>query len=401
MPIVAERDGHDYIDAALDRGAAAYLTQRRPERGSGIRVLDTGASLTRLGHMARESLTGPVIGVTGSVGKTSTKDLIAAACAAACPTHANPASFNNELGLPLTLLNAPDDTVVTVLEMGARGLGHIRTLCEVGRPTIGVVTRVALAHGEQFGTIDQVEQTKGELVEALPADGFAVLNIGDPRVAAMAARTDAEVLTYGVERGDFAVTELVLDGELRPSFVLRTPHGPFEVRLEARGAHMADNAAAAVAAASAAGVRPEVAIRGLVGATTSTGRMSVEASRAGGMVINDAYNANPTSVAAGVAALSAMEADTRIAVLGFMAELGSDSDALHRETAEQVVAAGIRLVAVAAPGYGSSAEHVADPAGAFELLGPPGPGTAILVKGSLVAGLQPLARAFVDEATPV
>jgi UDP-N-acetylmuramoyl-tripeptide--D-alanyl-D-alanine ligase len=396
VPVVAERNGHDFIDDALRRGAAAYLTSELPRGGSAIVVPDTIDALLGLGRAARERLRPPVIGVTGSVGKTSTKDLIAAACSAAVPTHANPASFNNELGLPLTLLTAPADTSVTVLEMGARGLGHISRLCDIGQPTIGVVTRVALAHGEQFGSIDQVARAKGELVEFLPADGVAVLNAGDPRVAAMANRTSSQVITYGRDLGDFAAVEIELDELLRPTFRLRTPYGVFDVRLDARGEHMAENAAAAVAAASAAGIDPEVAIAGLTDAKLSSGRMQVERTAGGAVVINDAYNANPTSVLAGVRALGQLHADQQIAVLGVMAELGDDSDELHRNVAAEIDSAGIRLIAVAAPAYGPTAEHVADIPTALTLLGKPANGTAILVKGSLVAGLQPLAAELVN-----
>ena len=402
VPIVAERDGHEFVGIAIDAGAVCYLDSRpgarRIGKATAIRVADTGAALLDAGRLARSHLSAPVIGVTGSVGKTSTKDLIAGAFSLTRRTHANPASFNNELGVPLTLLNAPDDTQVTILEMGARGLGHIRRLCEVGRPTIGVVTRVALAHGEQFGSIAAVAEAKAELVEALPADGVAVLNAGDEVVAAMALRTDARVMTFGVGVGDVAVHDLVLDASLRPHFTLRTPDGSAEVVLEARGAHLAENAAAAVATALAGGVSLADAAAGIARATLSPWRMEVTVGSRGTLVINDAYNANPTSVDAAVAALVAADRPRRTAVLGLMAELGVESDELHRQVAERVTSAGIRLVAVAATEYGAKAEHVPDVEAASRLLESLDGRDAVLVKGSRVAGLEVLAaRLLADQ----
>ena len=169
VPLVGARDGHEYIADARAAGAAAYVTAQPPVGGTAIVVDDTAAALTALGRVARERVSGPVVGVTGSVGKTSVKDLAAAALGSVRRVHANLRSFNNELGLPLTLANAPDDVEVVIVEMGARGVGHIAELCAVARPTVGVVTAVALVHSELFGTIDQVARTKGELIEAVRA----------------------------------------------------------------------------------------------------------------------------------------------------------------------------------------------------------------------------------------
>ena len=224
-----------------------------------IVVDDTMAALAALGAHARARLgvtvDGRVVGITGSVGKTSVKDLLAGALAARWRTVASEGSFNNELGVPLTLLAAPDGTEAAAVEMGARGPGHIAALCAVARPAVGVVTRVAAVHTETFGSIDAVATAKGELVEALPATGTAVLNAADPRVAAMAARTAASVLTYG-EGGASVPRRSALDGELRPAFRLDTPWGVAQVRLAARGRHMVENALAAAAAALACDVLP-------------------------------------------------------------------------------------------------------------------------------------------------
>ena len=182
VPVVAERDGHAFIGAALAAGAAAYLTQEGPAGGTAVAVEDTGTALMNLGVLARSRVATGVVGITGSVGKTTTKDLLRHCLASTFRTAASERSFNNELGLPLTLLNAPDDAQWVVLEMGARGVGHIAQLARVGRPDVGIVTSVAMAHVEFFGGLDGVARAKGELVRALPESGVAVLNFDDARV---------------------------------------------------------------------------------------------------------------------------------------------------------------------------------------------------------------------------
>jgi UDP-N-acetylmuramoyl-tripeptide--D-alanyl-D-alanine ligase len=399
VPVIAERNGHDFIEAALDAGATAYLSSEPARRGTAIVVDDTERALAALGSAARDRLEGRhVVGVTGSVGKTSVKDLIRSALAPSLAVHANPASFNNELGLPLTLVNTPGETDVCVLEMGARGQGHIAQLCAIGRPTIGVVTRVAGAHTELLGDLDGVARAKGELVEALPATGTAVLNADDHRVAAMARRTAAEVITFG-ESGDVAPVRIELDQLLRPSFELRTPAGSARLTLPLAGAHMALNAAAAVAVGLSVGVDLSSLIEGLETASVSQWRMDVTTTDSGAVVINDAYNANPTSVRAALAALAALDVESKIAVLGVMAELGDEHAEEHRAVASEGAAAGIRVIAVAAPEYGDDAEHVADLVAAAGAIGILDQRHAVLVKGSRVAGLERLA-AILNAAEP-
>lgn len=395
VPIVAERDGHDFIGSAMTNGAAAHLTSGPTSAASAVVVGDTTEALTALGRAARQRLTGPVIGVTGSVGKTSVKDLLLAAMGGVRRVHANPASFNNELGLPLTLVNAPDDTEVAILEMGARGIGHIAQLCEIGSPTIGIVTRVAGAHTELFGSLEGVALGKGELVECLPADGTAVLNADDHRVLAMANRTNAAVITYG-SQGDVRVSDLQLDGAMRPTFTVDTPWGSTTITLALAGEHMAYNAAAAIAAGGAAGVDLADMKRGLEAATASTWRMEVATAASGATVINDAYNANPASVRAALAALLSNAAPRRCAVLGVMAELGAEHDEEHLAIADEIVGADVRLIAVDAAAYGPKAEHVASIDEARTALGDLDGGDAVLVKGSRVAGLERLATILLE-----
>ncbi|MEA3056888.1 MAG: UDP-N-acetylmuramoyl-tripeptide--D-alanyl-D-alanine ligase, partial [Actinomycetota bacterium] len=250
VPIVGARDGHDFIDPS----GGPYLTARPPIGGTAVRVADTGRALLDLGSWARRRLGDRVVGITGSVGKTTVKDLLASILRQRFVIAASPGNFNNELGLPLTLLNAPDGAEAGVLEMGARGIGHIAMLCEVGRPTIGVVTAVAAVHTEVFGSIDDVARGKSELVAALPKSGTAVLNGDDVRCAAMASVTDARVLTYAVEGdGDLTADAVHFDDELRPTFVASTPWGSVELRVGVRGVHQVGNALAAAGAALAAG----------------------------------------------------------------------------------------------------------------------------------------------------
>jgi UDP-N-acetylmuramoyl-tripeptide--D-alanyl-D-alanine ligase len=385
VPIVAERDGHEFIGAARDRGAVAHLTSEPdPYRrdGTAIEVADTAQALLALAAWARRRLDARVVGVTGSVGKTSAKDLMAAACGAGRRTTANERSFNNEQGLPVTILNSPDDTEVLILEMGMRGFGHISRLCEIARPDIGVVTVVGHAHTELVGGIDGVARAKGELVEALPASGTAVLNADDERVLAMRSRTRADVITYGAA-GDVRVSGVELDALARARFRLDTPWGSGTARLAVPGVHMVVNAAAAIAVAGVVGVDLPAALDALATATVSGMRMEVTTAPSGATIVNDAYNANPTSMHAALAALAAMDADRRVAVLGLMGEI-DDPGPAHREVALRAAELGLELIVVGTDLYGDRAETTTRSAGS----GGVGPGDVVLVKASRSAGLE-------------
>lgn len=398
VPVVADRDGHVFIAAAVEGGAVAYLTQGPPLDDVGapaVRVADTSAALTALGASVRDRIP-TVIGVTGSVGKTSVKDLAAAALSVRHRTTASYRSFNNDLGVPLTLVNAPEGTEVAVVEMGARGYGHIARLCEVARPDIAVVTAVAHAHTELFGTIDDVAEAKAELVQSLGADGAAVLKETDERVRAMARHTNADIVTYGIERGDVRVTELHLDGHLRPRFRLVTPEGVISLQLSVHGRHNAENAAAAVAIALLAGSTLDEAAEGLSRAQMSPFRMALHTTPSGAIVVNDAYNANPESMRAALRSLADLECERRTAVLGVMAELGDIAEDEHLAITRLAHDLGIEVLAVDAPLYG--VDTVADVDAAAERLGPLGPGDAVLLKGSRVAGLERLADLLLADA---
>jgi UDP-N-acetylmuramoyl-tripeptide--D-alanyl-D-alanine ligase len=394
VPIVAERNGHEFIEAALAAGAPAYLSAQGARGATAILVDDTAAALTRLGSAARDRLGPHVVGITGSVGKTTTKDLAAAALAGGRRVHASERSFNNELGVPLTLLKTPDHTDVSVLEMGARGIGHIAALCAVARPTIGVVTAVELVHTELFGDLASVAGAKRELIEALPASGTAILNADNELVAAMAGRAEADVLRYGLGDADVRAENVVIDRELRPSFRLYTPWGEADVALSARGPHNVSNALAAAAVALVVGVDLASVATGLGVATMSPWRMEMRRTASGAVVLNDAYNAGPASMEAALRALEHLDARRRIAVLGRMAELGTHSAAAHERIAALADEFGVPIIAVDAPEYG--APVVPDVEAALLALGELGEDDAVLIKGSRVAGLERLAHALLD-----
>lgn len=389
VAIRAARDGHDFVAAALDAGAAACLVSTDGGREPVIVVRDTAAALTALASAARDRVLGQVVGITGSVGKTSTKDLLAAALAGRYRVSASHKSFNNELGVPLTLLNAPGDAEAVVVEMGARGAGHIAALCAVARPVVGVVTTVGISHAAFFGTLGDVVAAKAELVEALPPGGTAVLNADVDPVAAMASRTTARVVTFGLRAGDVRAEDVSLDEDLRPTFRLCSPWGDAAVRLEVRGHHHVSNALAAAAAALVCGTAVEQVAAGLGDARLSPWRMQLDRAPSGALVLNDAYNANPLSVEAALRGLAELPAERRTALLGMMAELGGVGPAEHARMGGLAAELGIRLIAVAAPDYGG--ELAADADEALQRLGTVGPGDAVLVKGSRAAGMERVA----------
>lgn len=392
-------DGHDYAEGAIRTGAVAVLGTRVLPGVPMVLVADARLALGRLARAVVDRLPElTVVGLTGSSGKTSTKDLIAALTARLGPTVAPPGSFNNELGHPYTALQADPGTRYLVLEKGARGVGHVSYLCEVVPPQISVVLNVGVAHIGEFGSRETIALAKGELVAALPAEGLAVLNADDDLVAAMATRTRARVVRFGeAADADVRAVDVVLDERGRPSFTLVTPEGHAPVRLGLTGRHQVSNSLAAAAVARELGMPvPELATAlGELGLVSSR-RMDVFERVDGVTVIDDSYNANPASMAAALRALAGFERRRTIAVLGYMAELGPYEQDGHVEVGRLAADLGVdRLLVVgeaAAPihqGATSVREwegesvQLTDQAGAVEVLrGDLRPGDVVLVKGS-------------------
>lgn len=395
-------DGHDFAAAAQAAGAVAVLGSRPVDVLPTVVVADPLAALGRLARAVVDRLPQlTIVGITGSSGKTSTKDQIGQVLAAHGPTVAPPGSFNNELGLPHTVLKADADTRYLVLEMGARGIGHIAYLCGIAPPRIGVVINVGDAHIGEFGSVEAIAQAKGELVEGLPAaaaGGVAVLNADDPRVRAMASRTSADVVLVG-ESPDAAVraVDVALDDRGRASYTLVTPSGSAPVTLPLSGAHQVGNSLAAAAVGLAAGMDLTAVAGALAGLRpVSSRRMDVFDRADGVTVIDDSYNANPSSTAAALRALTAIgDGRRRIAVLGYMAELGDHERAGHEEVGRLAAQLGVDLlVAVGAAQavhdgaltvvqWGGKSVHVTDQVQAVALLRDElRPGDVVLVKGS-------------------
>ena len=413
VAVAGERaDGHDFASAAVAAGAVAVLATR-PVPVPSVLVGDVPAALAALARFVADSLPAAAIaGLTGSSGKTTTKDLAAQLIERLGSTIAPAGSFNNEFGLPLTVLRADAATRYLVLELSARGPGHIAYLCRIAPPRYGVVLNVGHAHAGEFGGLDQVAEAKGELVEALPADGVAILNADDPRVLAMAARTAARVVTVGVDDRAALIraTDVRLDDLGRPSFTLLTPEGPAAITLRLHGAHIVPDAVAAAALARELGLGLADIADGLCAAVArSRWRMEVHRRRDGVTVINDAYNANPESVAAALRALRHLAQDGRgFAVLGHMAELGGTSRASHEDVGELAARADLAgVIAVgdeAAPilagarrvrSWTGEALAVPDGAAALDALSNQlKPGDVVLVKASRAAHLEGVAEAL-------
>ena len=391
-------DGHDFAAQAAERGAAAALASRSVGVPA-VLVEDCQAALAALATEVLGRMRCRIVGVTGSSGKTSTKDLMAAVFAVGGPTIAPKNSYNNEYGLPLTALRVSDDTSTLVLEYSARGIGHIRYLCGIARPDIAVVLNVGHAHLGEFGSRAGIATAKGELVEALAPSGVAVLNADDPLVASMAERTDARVVTFGLAAdADVRVGDVDVDELDRPRFVVTTPDGRHEVRLSVHGRHQALNAAAALAAGWVAGIEVADAVAAIEEVTAiSPHRMQLRRRDDGLLVIDDAYNANPDSVAAALAALARMRGRGKTwAVLGPMRELGGESPALHMRVGVAAAEAGTDHLVVLGPdaaaiadgadsvdGWSGRSHRVADATEASALLlEQTGPGDVVLVKAS-------------------
>jgi UDP-N-acetylmuramoyl-tripeptide--D-alanyl-D-alanine ligase len=385
---VAVGRGSEYLADAWGRGAAATLV---PD--------DAFAAMAVLGRKVRSRSTARVVGITGSTGKTSTKDILAALCAPVVSTVAAEEGYNNELGLPLTLCRLEPDTEVLVAEMGMRGLGQIRELCELAQPDIAVITGVGPVHLELLGTVENVARAKAEVIDALPPGGIAVVPAREPLLEPYLARPDIEVVEVG-EGGDVRLVAFQ-----PPELVVDLAGTRLELEVPFTAGHQAGNTLAALAAYRALGLPLERAGEGAREIALSRWRDDEHELPGGGVLVNDAYNANPVSMRAALRNL-ADRAETvggrAVAVLGEMAELGVDSLRYHREIGEEARRLGVDvLVAVGGP---LAAEYrpdalAADADGAVALVrGLLEPGDVVLVKASRAAGLEKVAEALAGVA---
>jgi UDP-N-acetylmuramoyl-tripeptide--D-alanyl-D-alanine ligase len=398
-------DGHDFVEEALRKGASAVVVGRRVAVPGARQVIvpDPMAALVALAGWVRDVLNPVVVGVTGSTGKTSVKDLLAAIVRPQMPVVASEKSFNNELGVPLTLVKTRAETRVVVVEMGARGVGQIRALCNLARPHLGIVTNVGVTHYERFGSRAAISQAKGELVEAIPEGGAAILNADDPLVAAMSRRRGdlVDILTYGLNEKSYLRAEGVeIDRLGRPTFrMVRGSLRGVWVSLQVSGVHQVMNALAASTAALALGLSLEECRLGLESAEISPWRMQIR-EVGDAVIVNDAYNASPTSVSSALQTCAGMTrgGGRLVVILGHMAELGNLAETEHRRIGALAASLAARLVVV-----GRNAEPIAagatqegmtdviqvnDAAAAVAAVGRLGPGDVLLIKGSRVAALE-------------
>ncbi len=365
-------DGHDYALAAVEGGAAAVLGTRATGAPT-VLVDDAQVALQVLARavlqrLREETIRLRVIAITGSQGKTTAKDMLARVLSDAGATVATAGSFNNELGLPLTVLRADRKTGYLVLEMGARGVGHLAELCSIAPPDISVVLNVGKAHIGEFGSRELIAVAKGELVEALAPDGAAVLNLDDPLVAAMESRTTARTWTFGhAAAAAVRLGEVQVDDLGRASFDLNHRGKNEHIALQLLGEHQAVNAAATTAAALAAGLelgRIADSLRAID--RLSPMRMELHERADGLVVINDAYNANPDSMRSALETLARMGSSGRrtVAVLGEMRELGGTAEEEHRQVGLLLGQLGIDAAVVVGPGargvYDALADDAAD-----------------------------------------
>ena len=406
-------DGHAFVEDAFGHGATAALV--RPGfvvGGPSVLVSDTGQALLDLAADERRAFAGTVVAITGANGKTSTKDMAAAVCAERFRTYASPRSFNNEVGLPMTLLGAPPDTEVVIAELGARHVGDVQRLMPIADPSIAVVTNVGVAHMEVFGSWEAIVEASAEPIEALGDEDVAILNADDTVASSFADRTSARVRSFG--RGADAAVRAD-DVSLAPdgcaSFDLVADGQRVRVSLTVPGEHMVHNALAAAAVGLELDVPHAACASALAAARITPWRMETTATPRGVRVVNDAYNANPESVAAALKTARWMASDGRlIAVLGQMAELGAIAAEEHERVGElaarlhvdRLITIGPEAKAIAVAGVreGVEPENVADyddADGALtDVLGVARDGDVVLVKGSRVAGLERLAARLVE-----
>ena len=404
-------DGAAFVADAFERGAAAAMVAAGAAvDGPVVHVGSTNEALLRLATDERRRIDATVVAVTGANGKTTTKDMVAAVGATRLRTHASPRSFNNEIGVPVTILSAPEDTELIVAELGARHVGDVAELCAVTRPRIAVVTNVGVAHMEIFGSWEKIVEASAEPVEALGVDDVAVLNADDPVVAGYAGRAAGKIVRFGrTPDADLRARDVILAADGAATFTAAAGDEEVTVRLPVPGEHMVANALAALAVGREIGVPLADGAAALRTAPLSRWRMETFVGAGDLRVINDAYNANPESTAAALRTARWMAGDGRlIAVLGQMAELGEITTQEHERIGELAARLGVdrlvvvgdeaRAIAVAAVREGVEPDHVRtvrDVDGAIaDVRAVARPGDVVVCKGSRVAGLERVAEAL-------
>ena len=362
-------DGHDFAPQATAAGAAAVLTEREVKGITPQLVVSDVVKAS--GHFAllkRQAFLGSVVAVTGSAGKTTTKNLIAAALAGAGAVHATQGNHNNELGVPMTLAGLNESHRFGVIEMGAGQPGDIAYLCQLAQPNVAVCLNASAAHLVNYESVDEIASTKGEIFEGLGGEGLAIINADQPWVGQWIKQAgNARKITFGLsEKADYRAINIQYQGLNGTQFDLIAPSMALPVSLRLPGAMQVINALAALAVAIELGVPPDRAVDGLRQVVPEIGRGSVVAGRAGGRVVDDSYNANPAAVMAAIDTL-ARESAYSVLILGPMLELGSTSDDLHRDVGRYAKAAGIdclmsvgREAAPAAEVFGQGAQHFSD-----------------------------------------
>jgi UDP-N-acetylmuramoyl-tripeptide--D-alanyl-D-alanine ligase len=393
-----EADGHDYLRDAVTAGAPFAIVQRGKsiDALTCVEVDDCDAALTALGNHCRgrlaTTLNGRVIGITGSVGKTSTKDLVLAVLQSQfANAHGPEKSLNNDIGVPVTIVNAPDACDALVLEMGMRGLGEIARLCDVGHPQIGVITEVGDAHSERVGGIEGVVRAKAELFMALPPSGVAIVNSDSVNAMKTVHGISARVMTFGSSETASVRWEIVSVDDRGCCTVRFTTGDQSAVGVvPLPGIHMASNAASAVAVGITCGIGNAQCVEALSNTQSSSQRMQWVVGRNGIRILDDSYNANPVSVAAALRTVAETSAKQKYAVLGVMAEV-LHSDMAHQEIATLCRQLGIELLALETDLYGTNALSLSDIASA---LGGRDSNTVVLVKGSRVAATERVVQAL-------
>lgn len=408
VALAGERfDGNDHVQAAAEAGARAALVSRpMPVRIPQVVVGDTGHALAAIAAAMQHGRPARVAAITGSNGKTGVKQMLLSILQQLGPSHANPGNFNNEIGLPLSVIQCPEDARYAIYEMGAGKPGDIAWLTAVARPDVALVNNVAPAHLERMGSLLGVADTKGAIYDALPADGVAVINADDTFAQYFASRAHGRrVIRFGLEASaDVTARDLRL-GEAGARFILATPQGEAAVELPLAGRHNVANAlAAASMAIGVAEATPDVIASGLAAAEPVAGRLVRHRLASGALLIDDSYNANPGSLAAAIDTLAAVEGE-RWLVLGEMGELGEDAQALHEGVGRRAKDAGIeRMFALgglgraAAEAFGDGAAHF-DTHGALTaaLRAQLHPQARLLVKGSRSSAMERIVSALLED----